>query len=298
MRFWTVKALLHANPMVLFIGIAALRALPAGARRADRQGGHDPLHARAGVHRPAHGRRRHGDPQGLVLPCYRAHAGVSRPARSPSAGTSSSARRPCSTSTPRWATGRSSAIRPRCNAARRSRPASAGTGRRPQRTDVDYVRSRRPTAAPSRAGRATPPAAADRCSGLTCRWGSEACTCCSPRCRRCARSWTRRRSARRRPSVLPRRAGPLVGAVLRLRRRGPRGPVHGPAAAQPDGQAGHGLPAVRLPLLGAPGDRAHRPTSSSSSGCSATAPTSSTTCAASATTCPRSSRPGRTSARR
>ena len=42
-------------------------ALPAGAGREDRPGRRDPLPERAGVHRPAHHRRRHGHPQGLVL---------------------------------------------------------------------------------------------------------------------------------------------------------------------------------------------------------------------------------------
>ena len=63
-------------------------------------------------------------------------------------------------------------------------------------------------------------------------------------------------------------------------------------------QAGQGLSAVRLPLRGAPGDRAHDQPQVLHRTSSVTAPTSSTTCAGSATTSPRSSRPGRTSARR
>ena len=54
-----------------------------------------------------------------------------RPAGSPSAGTCSSARRPCSTSTPRWATCRSSATPPHCTVASGCGPPSAGTGPRP-----------------------------------------------------------------------------------------------------------------------------------------------------------------------
>ena len=66
-RFWIVKTLVQRNPLVLlFVGFAAVLAVPAGAGREDRPGRRDPLPERAGVHRPAHHRRRHGDPQGLV----------------------------------------------------------------------------------------------------------------------------------------------------------------------------------------------------------------------------------------
>ena len=64
-RFWIVKTLVRSNPLVLlFVGSPLyslyLRALGAKIGRGRR----DLLPARAGVHRPAHHRRRHGDPQG------------------------------------------------------------------------------------------------------------------------------------------------------------------------------------------------------------------------------------------
>ena len=107
---------------------SVVRAVPARPRREDRPERHDPVPAHAGVHRPAHHRRRDGDPQGLVLPAAtgRTPAG-SRPARSRSAGTCTSASGPCSTSTRRWATERNSATPRPCTAATRYRTATGGT---------------------------------------------------------------------------------------------------------------------------------------------------------------------------
>ncbi len=66
-RFWVVKTLVQRNPLVLlFVGSPLyslyLRALGAKIGR----GVADLLPERAGVHRPAHHRRRHRDPQGLL----------------------------------------------------------------------------------------------------------------------------------------------------------------------------------------------------------------------------------------
>ena len=65
-RFWIVKTLVRRNPLVLFAGSPLytlyLRALGAKVGR----GVVIFVHARAGLHRPAHHRRRHGHPQGLV----------------------------------------------------------------------------------------------------------------------------------------------------------------------------------------------------------------------------------------
>lgn len=130
LRFWTVKVLIHANPMIFFVGnplyVLYLRALGArigkGVTILSRNVPACPDLLTVGA--------------GTVIRkdsfflCYRAHAAVSRPAGSPSAGTCTSARRPCSTSTRRWATGLNSATRPRCTAVRRSRAVSAGTGPR------------------------------------------------------------------------------------------------------------------------------------------------------------------------
>ena len=45
----------------------AVRAVSAGPRRPDRQGRHDPLPNRSGLHRLADHRRRHADPQGFLV---------------------------------------------------------------------------------------------------------------------------------------------------------------------------------------------------------------------------------------
>ena len=130
-RFWIVKTLVRANPALSVRRLAAVRALPAGAGGEDRARRRDPLPARARLHRPAHHRRRHGHPQGLVL-----HL-LPRPRRPdpdgrghPRARTCSSARRRCSTSRPRWATGPSWAMPPPCTPGRPFPPGSAGTGPR------------------------------------------------------------------------------------------------------------------------------------------------------------------------
>ena len=66
-RFWLVKTLVRSNPLVAVRRVAAVRAVPAGAGREGRAGRRDLLPERARLHRPAHHRRRHGHPQGLVL---------------------------------------------------------------------------------------------------------------------------------------------------------------------------------------------------------------------------------------
>ena len=66
LRFWVVKTLIRTSPLVLFAGSPLYVLVPAGARRRDRPGRRGPLPHRAGLHRPAHDRRRHGRPQGLV----------------------------------------------------------------------------------------------------------------------------------------------------------------------------------------------------------------------------------------
>ena len=149
---------------------SAVRAVPAGPRRAHRQGRHDPLPHHSGLHRPAHDRRRHGDPQGRRSSSATGRTpDGSRPARSPSAGTCSSARRPCSTSTRRWATGRSSATPPRCTAARRSRTVSGGTDPRQQRTERRLRAGRAGALRHTAPGRLRPRHRAPDCSCCTCR---------------------------------------------------------------------------------------------------------------------------------
>ena len=120
-----------ANPLVLFAGSPLLRALSAGAGREDRARRRDLLpHVPVCTDLLTIGDG-HGHPQGLVLPRLPGprRADPDGPGH-PRARTCSSARRRCSTSRPRWATGRSSATPPRCTPGRPCRPASAGTGPR------------------------------------------------------------------------------------------------------------------------------------------------------------------------
>jgi hypothetical protein len=66
-RFWLVKTLIKSNPLALGgRRLAAVHVVPAGAGRQDRAGDGDLHPARAGLHRPAHHRPGHGDPQGVV----------------------------------------------------------------------------------------------------------------------------------------------------------------------------------------------------------------------------------------
>ena len=123
-RFWLVKTLIRANPMVLFVGsplyMLYLRALGAKIGRGRRR----PLRATCPVCTDL---LTIGD--GTVIrkdssfTGYRATPAGSRPARSRSARRRSSARRRCSTSTPRSATAPSSATPRRCTPARPCRRA-------------------------------------------------------------------------------------------------------------------------------------------------------------------------------
>ena len=138
-RFWVVKTLVRANPLVLFAGsplyVLYLRALGAKVGR----GVGDLLPARARVHRPVHHRRRHGRPQGLVLqllpsPWRPDPDGPGHPRQ----GRVRAARRRCSTSRPRLATEPNSAMPRRCT---RGRPCPAGErwhGSPGERTEADY----------------------------------------------------------------------------------------------------------------------------------------------------------------
>ena len=87
----------------------AVLALSEGAG-CEGRAGHGDLHpARAGVYRPVHhGRRTRSSARNRSFSATGRTRAGSKPARSPSAGTCSSARRPCWTSRPRWATGRNS----------------------------------------------------------------------------------------------------------------------------------------------------------------------------------------------
>ena len=215
--------------------------------------------ARAGVHRPAHHRRR---------------------ARS-SARTRSSpatARTPALIQTgpvtlgrdvfvgeatvldigPRWATGPSSATPRRCTPARRCRPASAGTARPRSRPRWTTARSIPPTAALCDA----PPTPSSQLLQIvlssTCRSSLGAVAIAVRRSSRgCATSaWDspglhaagRSTSTLSRPSPSSSSAACSSASLV---------VVHRAAAAQPGDQARQGLSAVRLPLLGPPDDRAH-----------------------------------------
>ena len=132
-RFWIVKTLVRSNPLALRgRRLPAVRAVPARAGREDRAGNRDLLRPRAGVHRPAHHRRGHGDPQGRVLPVLPGRGGLDRDRR----GDDRPGRVHRREDRPRhqlrrWATGRRSGTPPRCTAARPYPTASGGTGPRP-----------------------------------------------------------------------------------------------------------------------------------------------------------------------
>ena len=131
-RFWIVKTLVRSNPMaLLFVGsplyVLYLRALGAkigpGVVIFSR---HVPvctdlltIGANTVIRKES------------FFFCYRARRRSDRDrSGDPRAATCSSVRRPCSTSTPRWAMGRSSVTPPRCTPARPCPTASGGMGRR------------------------------------------------------------------------------------------------------------------------------------------------------------------------
>ncbi len=176
-RFWTVKVLLHANPMVLFVGsplyVLYLRLLGADRPRRD-----DPVARGARLHRPADDRRRHRDPARMPISSAtgRTRAG-SRPARSPSAGTPSWARTASWRSARRWATAPNWATPPPCTTAPRCPPASGGTARPPSpRTPTTSACPRR--TAPRCAGSRSHWPVCSRRSSCSCRSRSVAPTCC------------------------------------------------------------------------------------------------------------------------
>ena len=236
--------------------LAALRALPAGAGREDRPRRRDPLQERARVHRPAHHRRRHGHPQGLVLhllPGPRRHD----PDRPVTLGkdvfVGETTVLDIETSLGDGAQlGHASSLHT-------GQAVPAGErwhGSPAQPTEVDYR-----TVEPDRLrhlakGRPTASCSCCTCCWCTCRWPSAASSCCSPRSRSSPRCWT--------PAPLALTSWTFYRDALAIsfvlffgspaRRLALRG--HRPARAQPRHQAGQGLPAVRLPLLGPPDDRA------------------------------------------
>ena len=283
-RFWLVKTMIVANPLACCCRHPAVRVVPAGAGRQGRPPRGDLHPARAGLHRPADDRRGHRDPQGQLL-----HR-LPRPGRRHrdrpghrSARASSSASTRSSTSTPPWATARSSGMPPRCSPARRC-PAGRVLAR---------------LARPSPPGRATTTArsAPARCGAL----------------RRAGYSLTRlaaragrgrpRRGRRHQPAGVPppaagrcaqpggrgRLAGTLgragtaawmlpvgvlvVAAAVFSASSSPgwSSPAPCPACSAPLLTAGTGVPALRVPLHGAsapsPGCRTRR----SSTPCSGTA---------------------------
>ena len=209
---------------------AAVRALPEGAGRQDRAGHGDLLPACAGVHRPAHHRPGHGDPQGGVL---RLLPGARRldPDRSGHPRPERFHRRE-DRARHQHLDGRRVAARSRLLTAQRP----AGTDRRALARFSGPAHERElpeglvQAAAARSAGSGSAPSPCSSCSSCTCRWSRGACSCCSPRCRSSATCWTRARtrSARRRSTST--RLSHLAGAVLR---RGARRPARGGHAAPP-----------------------------------------------------------------
>jgi len=240
--------------------LAALPAVFESAGRAHRAEGVDPIPRRARLHRPAHHRRRHRDPQGLVLQL------LSRP------------RRP---------------HRDRSCHPRQERVHRRGHGDRHRHGDGQRHPARQFLLAAHRAvrtGRRTLARVSrtahrgelpdDRAAGPGRRAAKSrhhGPAAAEPSARAPASDDRRRRArAHRHPAAGHgagrKRAGPDGLEVLRLRpgrvlhrllRPGARGVPrrdHRPAPARPLHQAGQGLSAARLPPLGAPGDHAaHQP---------------------------------------
>ena len=239
--------------------VAALRVLPAGPGREGRAGCRDLLPERARLHGSAHDRCRHGDPQGIVrqlLPGPRRRD----PDRSGHPGQGRLRRREDG-SRHRDVDGRRGSAGPHVVTAQRAggagRRALARFACRAHRGRLPDGRARSPQRGAE--SRLHPRAAGEPAGGVP------AAGVRGPA-----------RAVRRGPAVgpvgglgldglpdlgvLPRVPGRIGRAVLRIHPGRPRLRRHGPAAAQPDHRARPGVPALRLPLLGASADRAaHQP---------------------------------------
>ena len=108
-----------------------------------------------------------------LLTCYRAHAGLIQTGHGHSARMCWSARCRCSTSTPRWATGPSSATRPPCTPGRPCRTENAGMGLRPSPRPWTTGRLARPVRSSSGGWSPRPGICYDAVL-LTSRWRSAA----------------------------------------------------------------------------------------------------------------------------
>ena len=124
-----------------------------------------------------------------------------------------------------------------------------------QRTDARTTCGSRPGPAAGGAGSGSAPSPCSACSSCPCRCSRAACCLLHRGSARWARCWTPACGAITTLGALPRRAGHLAGAVLRLGAARPAVVATVPRAAQPVHQAERGLPAVRVPRPGPPGDR-------------------------------------------
>ena len=179
-RFWIVKTLVRSNPLALLIVgsplyVLYLRALGAKVGRGTVIFSRhvpvctDLLTIGAGtVIR-----------KDVVLPLLPGARGLDpdRPGH-PRPGRVHRREDACSTSTPRWATWRSSATPPRCTAARQVPDGERWHGSPAQRTERELPEGPAGAlrhAAPGQVLR-RPPCSA--CSSCTCRWSRGACSCC------------------------------------------------------------------------------------------------------------------------
>ena len=252
-RFWFVKTLVRSNPLaLLFAGsplyVLYLRALGAKVGRGvvifSRQ--------RARVHRPAHHRRRHGHPEGLVLPLLPS-PGRPDPDRRGHPGPRRFHRRDDG-ARHRHLDGRRGPTGPLLLFAR-----GAGCARRPMLARVPS-RTDRGELPDGRGCRLRHPA-----KGRLLRPGT---ACHAGPVPAVGGRWPRRPAGvapgqsaddlyrLHQLGVLPRRRFRLLRAFLRHRARRPSLRVHCPSRAQPGHQAGQGLSLVWPPILAPPGDRA------------------------------------------
>ncbi len=232
----------------------ALRAVPARPGREDRPERRDLLPDHAGLHRPAHHRRRHGDPEGRGVP--RLPRTCRRDPHRRDHARQGRRRRRAGRSRHRHLAGRRGPAGSRLLTA-----SGAGRARRRALARLTGAAHRRGLpvgrTGPLRRraeGHPRGDAVADRTAGVPA--ADDGRRGLRPRRLPTAHRARHRTAGLHHLDVLSGRPDRVGRAVLRFPRRWPARGVHGSPRAQPRDQAGHGLPPLRLPLLDPPDDRA------------------------------------------